>query len=256
MRSVSDVLGAIKVPPKECKAAYQAWLDTQAMTDEEKRSFLDKKAEEANQAALKEVMTPKTWRKSLWSGNKEVKFSFSDWNYSKQENQGLAKQVAIQAKMLSDQLKTDNFNVVLLGGAGVGKTSLAIAMITALRRTGKSAMVISTTELVSKLNRSYDFKDAQREIAKVEQGAYDCDVLLLDDLGTESGGRVKEIRTDMYDLMYRISNARTDKTTIITTNNTPVELGKIYSEKIVSRLLPKRKERCIDMHGLKDVRGL
>ena len=164
--------------------------------------------------------------------------------------------MAIQAKTLSDRLKTDNFNVVLLGGAGVGKTSLAIAMITALRRTGKSAMVISTTELVSKLNRSYDFKDAQREIAKVEQGAYDCDVLLLDDLGTESGGRVKEIRTDMYDLMYRISNARTNKTTIITTNNTPAELGKIYSEKIVSRLLPKRKEKCIDMHGLKDVRGL
>jgi len=256
MKSVSDVLGAIKAPPKECKAAYQAWLHNQQMTDEERKAFLDKKAEEVTQAALKEIMTPKTWGKSLWSGNKEVKFSFSDWNYSKQENQELAKQVAIQAKTLSDQLKTDNFNVVLLGGAGVGKTSLAIAMITALRRTGKSAMVISTTELVSKLNRSYDFKDAQREIAKVEQGAYDCDVLLLDDLGTESGGRVKEIRTDMYDLMYRISNARTNKTTIITTNNTPAELGKIYSEKIVSRLLPKRKERCIDMHGLRDVRGL
>ena len=90
----------------------------------------------------------------------------------------------------------------------------------------------------------------------MEQEAYDCDVLLLDDLGTESGGRVKEIRTDMYDLMYRISNARTAKTTIITTNNTPAELGKIYSEKIVSRLLPKRKERCINMNGLKDVRGL
>lgn len=256
MKSVSDVLGAIKAPPKECKAAYQAWLYNQQMTDEERKAFLDKKNEEATQAALKQIMIPKTWGKSLWSGGKEVKFSFSDWNYSKQENQGLAKQVAIQAKTLSDQLKIDNFNVVLLGGAGVGKTSLAIAMITALRRTGKSAMVISTTELVSKLNRSYDFKDAQREIAKVEQGAYDCDVLLLDDLGTESGGRVKEIRTDMYDLMYRISNARTNKTTIITTNNTPVELGKIYSEKIVSRLLPKRKERCIDMHGLKDVRGL
>lgn len=256
MKSVSDVLGAIKAPPKECEAAYQAWLYNQQMTDEERKAFLDKKNEEVIQAALKQIMIPKTWGKSLWSGGKEVKFSFSDWNYSKQENQGLAKQVAIQAKTLSDRLKTDNFNVVLLGGAGVGKTSLAIAMITALRRTGKSAMVISTTELVSKLNRSYDFKDAQREIAKVEQGAYDCDVLLLDDLGTESGGRVKEIRTDMYDLMYRISNARTDKTTIITTNNTPVELGKIYSEKIVSRLLPKRKERCIDMHGLKDVRGL
>ena len=78
MKSVSDVLGAIKAPPKECKAAYQAWLDTQAMTSEEKRAFLDKKAEEANQAALKQIMTPKTWGKSLWSGNKEVKFSFSD----------------------------------------------------------------------------------------------------------------------------------------------------------------------------------
>lgn len=256
MRSVSDVLGAIKAPPKECGAAYQAWLDTQAMTDEEKRVFLDKKNEEATQAALKQIMIPKTWGKSLWSGGKEIKFSFSNWNYSKQENQELAKQVAIQAKTLSDQLKDNNFNVVFLGGAGVGKTSLAIAMITALRRADKSAMVISTTELVSKLNRSYDFKDAQREIAKVEQGAYDCDVLLLDDLGTESGGRVKEIRTDMYDLMYRIANARLGKTTIITTNNTPAELGKIYSEKIVSRLLPKQKERCIDMHGLKDVRGL
>ena len=256
MESINNILGGTKAPPKECKAAYQAWLDIQAMTNEEKRAFLDKKAEEVSQAALKQIMTPKTWGKSLWSGGKEIKFSFSNWNYSKQENQELAKQVAIQAKTLSDQLKDNNFNVVFLGGAGVGKTSLAIAMITALRRAGKSAMVISTTELVSKLNRSYDFKDAQREITKVERGAYDCDVLLLDDLGTESGGRVKEIRTDMYDLMYRISNARIEKTTIITTNNTPAELGKIYSEKIVSRLLPKRKERCIDMHGLKDVRGL
>lgn len=256
MESINSILGGTKAPPKECKAAYQAWLDTQAMTNEEKRAFLDKKAEEVSRAALKQIMTPKTWGKSLWSGGKEIRFSFSNWNYSKQENQELAKQVAIQAKTLSDQLKDNNFNVVFLGGAGVGKTSLAIAMITALRRADKSAMVISTTELVSKLNRSYDFKDAQREIAKVEQGAYDCDVLLLDDLGTESGGRVKEIRTDMYDLMYRIANARLDKTTIITTNNTPAELGKIYSEKIVSRLLPKQKERCIDMHGLKDVRGL
>ena len=256
MERIGDILGEIKAPPKENEAAYKAWLRNQSMSDEEKKAYLDEQSEKVTAAALKYISTPKTWGKSLWSGDKEIKFSFSNWNYSKQPNQELAKDVARQAKNLSEQLKDHNFNVVFLGGAGVGKTSLAIAMITALRKVDKTAMVISTTELVSRLNRSYDFKDAQREIEKVEKAAIDCDVLLLDDLGTEGGGRVKPARSDLYDLMYRISNARLDKTTIVTTNNTPEQLGEIYSEKIISRLLPKQKERCINMHGLKDVRGL
>ena len=55
--------------------------------------------------------------------------------------------------------------------------------------------------------------------------------------------------------MYRISNARLDKATLVTTNNAPAELGRMYDERIVSRLIPKNKGQIVDMRGLDDVRG-
>lgn len=253
------IIFEMKEPPKECEVAHRAWEWWTTATEEEKdckRRQIDEKNEELIEVERKRILTPKTWKKSLWPAGREIRFCFRDWDYTLQTDHETAKAVACQAKALSDKIiagSTDN--AAFIGGTGCGKTSLAIAILTACRKQSMPCMVLSTAELVSSLDSSYGYDDARRQIAKVEQAAVDCSVLLLDDLGVEGGPQIKPVRRDMAQLMYRISNARLDKATLVTTNNTPAELGRMYDERIVSRLIPKSKGQIVDMRGLDDVRG-
>ena len=62
--------------------------------------------------------------------------------------------------------------------------------------------------------------------------------------------------------MYSVSNARFDEeenapvgSIIITTNNTLDELHMMYNDKLISRLIPKDKEKIVVFDKLDDVRG-
>lgn len=252
------VIFELKEPPTTNEVAHRAWEWWTTATEEEKavaHRQIDEENEKLNEEC-KRILTPKTWGKSLWPAGREIRFCFRDWDYTLQTDYETAKAVAVQAKALSDKIiagSTDN--AVFIGGTGCGKTSLAIAILTACRKQSMPCMVLSTAELVSSLDSSYGYDDARRQIAKVEKAAVDCSVLLLDDLGVEGGPQIKPVRRDMAQLMYRISNARLNKATLVTTNNTPAELGHMYDERIVSRLIPKSKGQIVDMRGLDDVRG-
>lgn len=199
------------------------------------------------------------YKLSIWSGDEEIKFNFSDWNVSKQENVEKAKQVGNQAYKLATELKTGSFNVTLYGNSGVGKTSLAIAMMTKLRdEANKSIMVVSTAELASLLDNKYTQDDTRKRLVDIEKALKEVDVLLLDDFGTEGGAinALKPVRKDMQDYLYRVANSRLqgDKTTIITTNNTDEQLKIMYNAKTISRLLTKNKDHMIFFKDMKDVR--
>lgn len=199
------------------------------------------------------------YKLSIWSGDEEIKFNFADWDVSKQENAEKAKQVGNQAYKLAKQLMADSFNVTLYGNSGVGKTSLAIAMMTMLRdEANKSIMVVSTAELASLLDNKYTQDDTRKRLVDIEKALKEVDVLLLDDFGTEGGAinALKPVRKDMQDYLYRVANSRIsgDKTTIITTNNTDDQLKLMYNAKTISRLLTKNKDHMIFFKDMKDVR--
>lgn len=241
------------------------------------QSLLDRAKEKARSAELltKEQIDRKTinnaWRAiqqrkiracyklSIWSGDEEIKFKFSDWDVSKQENVDKAKQVGNEAYKLATELMTNSFNVTLYGNSGVGKTSLAIAMMTKLRdEANKSIMIVSTAELASLLDNKYTQDDTRKRLVDIEKALKEVDVLLLDDFGTEGGAinALKPVRKDMQDYLYRVANSRIqgDKTTIITTNNTDEQLKIMYNAKTISRLLTKNKDHMIFFKDMKDVR--
>ena len=203
---------------------------------------------------------------SLWPADIPFSFKFSDWKPDMQSNSKLARQVGKQAYVLTKRLIAgQKLNIAFVGAPGVGKTSLALAVLNDLKTQDKGTMFVSTAELARLYQQKREFPDIQKKLSKIEVGMKHTDVLLLDDLGTEGFSSFKDygVRTDMQSLMYRISNARFDfesnqprKVTLITTNNTQEELKKMYDPKIISRLVPDKQEFRVIFNGFKDVRGV
>ncbi|MCW4387099.1 ATP-binding protein [Limosilactobacillus oris] len=207
---------------------------------------------------------------SLWSGDERLAFTFNDWDVNKQSNQLQAKVVGNRCFQLAKELTVDNFNVALLGKPGVGKTSLALAMLDAAHGKHKTTMFVSTMAfmlLLDKQTRAKDYLLSSR-IDEIIAAMKRVDVLLLDDFGTEGGMKrdIRPVRKDMQDRIFAIADARLatikdedgnkrrTKSTIITTNNTPQQLLEMYNEKVISRLLPHDEERLVQFDGLEDVR--
>lgn len=219
------------------------------------------------QRRLREEKAQFYYANSVWPGDK-LHFAFKQWDPSKQPDSQLAREIGKQAFVYAEQLKTNQFNVILLGDPGVGKTSLAMAMLDTLQQSGKSIMFVSTAELSGMISDQYDYQDIKFKLHKIEKSMKKVDVLLLDDFGTEGGqveGKARVVRKDMQDFIYRVANARckfdsntAGHITIITTNNNQQEINTMYDGKIVSRLFPKPGKRShrITFNKMGDVRNV
>ena len=151
------------------------------------------------------------WEHSLWS-SAPIEFTFADWKPNERQNTDKAKKLGNKAFVLAKELQTKAFNVVMSGDAGVGKTSLALAMLYQLKDAGKRVMFVSTSELMHLVSEQYSYRDRAKELEDVKRAMCECDVLLLDDFGAE-GGSIKKItsgdftgvRRDMQSLIYDVA---------------------------------------------------
>lgn len=202
---------------------------------------------------------------SVWSGNIPIRFEFGKWDITKQANPNRAKELGKQAFVLAKQLETQNFNVAMMGDRGVGKTSLALAMMDYLMAKGRSGMFVSTAELLRLVGDKYDDPSIATKLRDIKRSMTEVDVLVLDDFGTEGGmtGNIKPVHKDLQDLMYQVSNARVDfennqsrGSTIITTNNTKQQLKQMYEGKFIDRVFPNNPEHQLLFEGMKGVRNV
>lgn len=203
------------------------------------------------------------YKGSVWSGNMPLKFTFKDWDVTKQPNSAKAKALGNQAYLLAKQLKSNDFNVALAGDRGVGKTSLALAMMDYLMNAGRTAMFVSTAELLRMVNDKYTDDGIRGQLESIGSAMKHVDILILDDFGTEGGmtGSIKGVHKDLQDLMYQVSNARVDfennkarGATIITTNNDIQQLKQMYESKFIDRVYPKNPEHQLLFDKMKGVR--
>lgn len=124
-------------------------------------------------------------------------------------------------------------SLLMTGATGLGKTHLSLAIARVAINKGFGVIYGSTPNIVNKLEKErfrYNRTDDNNE---AEQYLMDCDLLILDDLGTEFATSFSNAA------IYNIINSRMmmDKPTIINTNLSLKELEKNYSERLVSRLM-------------------
>lgn len=232
---------------------------------EQRRRELEEQTINKAVAEVNDTKKKHYYKCSLWSGDKPLTFSFSDWKVDLQPDPHAAKEIGKKAFGLAKQLENDNFNIAMSGDRGVGKTSLALAIMQQLMDNGKSGMFVSTAELLNLISRKYDDESLVTKINRIKRSMVEVDVLILDDFGTEGGmtGAIKPVHKDMQDLMYQVSNARVDfennrskGITIITTNNTKSELKKMYEAKFVDRVFPRNPDHQIAFENMKGVRNV
>ena len=121
-------------------------------------------------------------------------------------------------------------NLLFVGGTGLGKTFLSACIARAVADRGYSVVYESAGHLFSKLEQAKftPSEETRREAARFN----DCDLLILDDLGTEMPSQFTTAA------LYTLINDRIleNKPMVISTNLTIDELSRRYSPQIASRL--------------------
>ncbi len=123
-------------------------------------------------------------------------------------------------------------NLLLVGGTGLGKTHLSTALARRLIERGFDVFYSSAVGLISDFERNRFGNGMAEETARDTSRYMESDLLILDDLGTEV------VNQFTLSCLYHVLNTRLNlgRSTVISTNLTPTELRRTYSDRITSRL--------------------
>ena len=121
-------------------------------------------------------------------------------------------------------------NLLFVGGTGLGKTFLSACIARAVADRGYSVVYETASHLFGKLEqaRFNSTEETRREAAKFTE----CDLLIIDDLGTEMPGQF--VTASLYTLLNdRLTEG---KPMVVSTNLNVDEMSRRYSPQIASRL--------------------
>lgn len=133
-------------------------------------------------------------------------------------------------KMPDTRIKT----IVLSGKTGTGKTFLASCVADALIKKNLSVVFITSFEACERMLKYHTTFDSTK--LSFLAPLIDCDMLIIDDLGSES--IYKNVTKEYF---FHIINERrlANKATMLTTNLSINELGARYGERTISRIFDK-----------------
>ena len=144
----------------------------------------------------------------------------------------MAQNLAI-AREFAEGFRPGKDNLLLLGGTGLGKTHLSTAIARCVIEGGYS-VVYETAQSVFDAFEKDRFHSGYSTTPHKESDRYlTCDLLILDDLGTEFS------TSFTLSCLYQLINTRTLRglSTVISTNLTAEEILGKYDDRLTSRIL-------------------
>lgn len=131
----------------------------------------------------------------------------------------------------ADEFEKTHKNLLLYGASGLGKSFLSSAIANRVIERGFSVVYQSAGEVFSRME---DIKFGRLKVDyNPLESILEADLLIIDDLGTEFINPYSESE------LFKIINSRllSSKSTIINTNLSLNDIRKIYSDRILSRVL-------------------
>lgn len=130
----------------------------------------------------------------------------------------------------AEEFNGRGYGLFMMGGTGLGKTHLSLAIANALIKRGFSVIYGSAPELLRKLQKEQFSHNEKSDDTMML--LTDCDLLILDDLGAENSSEYTA------SLLYEIINARQSRSLpmIVNTNLDENGLKQRYQDRLWSRL--------------------
>lgn len=175
------------------------------------------------------------------------KVSFDD-NLAGNSDCAQSKQLSVlydKMKEFTEKFATTRVKFILFTGqSGVGKTTLAYATANALMEKGVSVCFVTAFEFNNLMLRYHTTSLAER--AKYMDFLLDCDMLIIDDLGTEP-----ILKSVTKEYLYNVIDTRLSdgKKTMVTSNLNVEELMVRYGERTVSRMTNKTYSLARELCG-------
>ena len=177
-------------------------------------------------------------------------FSKLSYDYYEGDSRISFENAVNRIKLFINSFSNDYQNLLFCGTVGVGKSFLSCCIAKELIDRNYQLLYFSSASFFE-LSSKYSFNS---EITLAEKNdffdnIYNCDLLILDDLGTELS--TKQVLTQLFTLINERSLRK--KPTIISTNYSIKEIQEIYSDRVFSRISSEYK--LIKLSG-KDIRIL
>jgi DNA replication protein DnaC len=251
-----------QVCPVHCKHPYQQYLMLidgfnadqpfciKCMQEKELKPIAEKvKSEYSNRNYLK--------HHSLFNRIEEHNYTFDNFKAQSGSKEIAVKEVAhaIAAEYFRNPDK--QFNTMLMGCVGAGKTHLAVAILNAVNdhiNPPQKCLFLSVDRLIDKMRNYFATKTGKWSPEYVNELAKQANLVVLDDLGAETGNReatdfVQRTLFNIYESNQRV---------ITTTNLNKEELLATYQDhgRVVSRMFEGSANSVINFENMKDKRLL
>lgn len=151
-----------------------------------------------------------------------------EFGVSKRE---IMKQNLADCVKFAEEFNGRGYGLFMMGGTGLGKTHLSLAIANAVIKRGFSVIYGSVPELLRKLQKE-QFSRGEKSGDDTMMLLTDCDLLILDDLGAENSSEYTA------SLLYEIINARQSRSLPMTINTNLDEKGlkQRYQDRLWSRM--------------------
>lgn len=159
-----------------------------------------------------------------------------------------AERIVESCRSYASSFTVNSKSLLLLGGVGVGKTHLSLAIANVVINRGYSVIFGNSQNIVSDL-QAEEFNE-KRELMYYKRAVLNCDLLIIDDLGTEV------LNQSRLAILYNIINSRlmSKLPTIISSNFTLDELEEKYDQRIFSRITGEYSTLTLDGNNVRYIK--